>query len=216
MIFNPAEQRYRSILCLNGDLPEASFFLDWQLPVIAADGAANRLYQLGISPHIIIGDLDSVDPLMGKNHAVLHCPDQQASDFQKCIQYLRDQSLLPAIILGINGGFLDHVLNNINIFLETDSVLYAPPLVGQVLKENSRQGFSLPLNSKISLFGIPSALVTTKGLKWDLNESMLAFPGSTSCFNRSREPSIEIWTQRGSVLVLVYLETVSDAGSIYR
>ncbi|QBR83721.1 thiamine diphosphokinase [Legionella israelensis] len=208
------EGNYRSVLCLNGDLPGSSFFLSCSLPVIAADGAANRLHQLGIRPNIVIGDLDSVNTIIRQQNKVLHCPEQDSNDFQKSIQYLREKALLPSIVLGINGGFLDHVLNNINIFLETGCVLYSPPIVGYILKENYRKAFSLPFNTKISLLGIPSAIITSKGLKWELNESRLSFPGNTSCFNRTRESSIELSIHQGALLVLIYTEASSDAGSL--
>ena len=40
--------------------------------------------------------------------------DQNSSDFQKAMKYLESQNLLPTIILGISGGYIDHILNNIN------------------------------------------------------------------------------------------------------
>ena len=54
-------KQYKSVLCLNGDLPKASFFREMDLPIIAADGAANYLIKNDILPEVIIGDLDSID-----------------------------------------------------------------------------------------------------------------------------------------------------------
>lgn len=203
---------YQSILCLNGQLPELSFFERINLPVIAADGAANKLHDLGIIPQIIIGDLDSLRPSIRESHTILHLPDQNSSDFQKSLSYLRENSLLPSIIVGVNGGYLDHILNNINIFMETDSLLYAPPIIGYVLKENSQHQFTLPPHTKISLMGMPSTIMTSKGLKWDLEHLQLTFPGKTSCFNRTKDLIVSFDIHHGSVLVLIYLETAFDAG----
>ena len=36
---------YRSIICLDGDLPRAEFFHAHPLPILAADGAANNSWQ---------------------------------------------------------------------------------------------------------------------------------------------------------------------------
>src|SRR4051812_4632610 len=91
---------YRSILCLNGDLPPPSFFLQRDLPVVAADGAANSLLALGIRPKLIIGDLDSVDPKILNQYAFLLKPDQNTSDYQKSLVYLHDNKLLPSIVVG--------------------------------------------------------------------------------------------------------------------
>ncbi|KTD06682.1 thiamin pyrophosphokinase [Legionella gratiana] len=203
---------YRSILCLNGDLPEPVFFVTMNLPIIAADGAANRLFERGIHPKLIIGDLDSIDPSILESYPFLHLPDQESSDYQKAMYYLNNNNLLPAIIVGINGGFLDHILNNINIFMTTDCLLYSPPMRGFVLREKSRRNFSLPVQTKISLIGMPAVILSSNGLQWELNHSHLSFPGKTSCFNRTQLPEIILETHQGAALVLIYEQIIKDAG----
>lgn len=203
---------YQSILCLNGDLPESSFFNRMNLPVIAADGAANNLLERGVCPQLIMGDLDSVQPMILEKHPFLHSPDQNQSDYQKAIGYLKANDLLPAIIVGINGGHLDHILNNMNIFMETNCLLYAPPIRGFVLHEQCRMNCLLPTQTKISLMGIPKATLSSKGLQWELNNTPLSFPGKTSCFNRTQLPEIVLEAHQGSVLVLIYEHMIEDAG----
>jgi len=159
---------------------------------------------MGITPHIVIGDLDSVYP---EHQARLNCLlhyDQNYNDFQKSMFYLQKNALLPAIIVGINGGFLDHVLNNISLFINTDSVLYAPPITGYVLQPDCTYTFKLPPDTKISLLGIPAAKVTSRGLKWELQQQALVFAVSNSCFNRSVAETIEINNHEGRVLILIY------------
>lgn len=142
-------EQYKSILCLNGDLPEVDFF-DKNLPIIAADGAANSLINMGIKPSMVIGDLDSItadNQALENTH--LHY-DQNFCDFEKSLDYLKKNDLLPSIIVGLNGGFIDHILNNINHFVTTNSILYAPPIYGFTMRANEKKSFILPLNTKIS------------------------------------------------------------------
>ncbi|WP_454784508.1 thiamine diphosphokinase [Legionella sp. WA2024007413] len=207
---------YQSILCLNGNLPDSSFFIAMNLPIIAADGAANSLFEQGIRPQLITGDLDSVHPALLKNHPFLHIPDQSRSDYQKALGYLKDQDLLPAIVVGVNGGHLDHVLNNMNIFMGTNCLLYAPPIRGFVLNAQSKINLSLPVHTKISLMGIPEAILSSIGLRWELNNTHLSFPGQTSCFNRAQTPDIVLEVHHGSVLVLVYEQMIEDAALSFR
>lgn len=204
--------QYRSILCLNGDLPAADFF-DCDLPIIAADGAANRLEKIGVTPQLIIGDLDSVSPSLRESIKTLYIPDQATSDYQKSLVYLKENNLLPSIIVGIHGGYLDHVINNLNLFLNTNCVLYSPPVIGFVLKANESKSLDLPLHTKISFIGIPSADVTTKGLKWELNHFQFAFPGANSCFNRTAQTTIHLQVHHGAVLVLIYESPEMDSGN---
>ena len=201
---------YKSILCLSGELPNADFF-STDLPIIAADGATNHLMQLGITPKIIIGDLDSVSPEYLKLIPSHYHYDQNFCDFEKSLQYLEKNKMLPAVIVGLNGGYLDHVLNNVNHFLQVGCVLFSPPIYGFALNEgkNKHKQLTFPLNTKISLLGIPDAIVTTKGLKWNLCDDQLTFPGKNSCFNRTQECEIEIQVHSGAVLILVYDEITS-------
>jgi thiamine pyrophosphokinase len=205
---------YKSILCLNGELPELTFFNRFNLPIIAADGAANTLIHMGIRPHMIAGDLDSVAPQLLASHDHLHLPEQNTNDYQKCLNYLQENALLPSIVVGINGGHLDHVLNNINIFMDSSCLLYAPPITGLVIKEASTWTGTLPENTKISLMGIPSAIVSSQGLKWELQHAELTFPGKTSCFNRTQSTHIQLNVHQGSALVLIYEIATHDAGSL--
>ena len=83
MILNRYFQNAKSILCLDGNLPDSNFFSKIKLPIIAADGAANKLLNLGIKPLVIIGDLDSVNQKDFPTSEILLKPDQNQTDFQK-------------------------------------------------------------------------------------------------------------------------------------
>jgi thiamine pyrophosphokinase len=119
---------------------------------------------------------------------------------------------LPSIICGINGGYIDHILNNINIFLSSGSIFFDPPIVGYALKAGDVINLNLPVKSKLSLIGIPYASVSTSGLRWELEGADLRFRGSNSCYNRTKEGKITISVYKGTVLVMIYLEEIQDAG----
>ena len=159
---------------------------------------------MDITPTLTIGDLDSVSSALRASLPMLAIPDQNSSDFQKVLAYAEQQDLLPAIVVGANGGYLDHILNNINIFLSTGSILYAPPLIGFTLQAGDERNLSLSFNTKMSLLGMPSAVVDSVGLKWELTNYLLQFPGATSCFNRSVQEVVQLIVRQGTCLVLLY------------
>ncbi|MDR0640489.1 MAG: thiamine diphosphokinase [Holosporales bacterium] len=205
-------KRYRAILCLDGYLPDPEFILRLELPVIAADGAANQLISQGVAPDVVIGDLDSVDYELLARLNCVRIDDQDSSDFQKAITYMRPRELLPCIILGMTGGYADHILNNISIFNDCDeSIFLTPSMLGQKLTQNDN--FSFPLNTKLSVFGFPKGIITTKGLRWNLTKSQLEFCGINSCFNRTVSETFSVTIHSGSVLLLTYLEGIIDAGA---
>jgi thiamine pyrophosphokinase len=201
---------YRSVLCLHGTLPDYKFFQKIRLPIVAADGAANYLAPMGIIPHMIIGDLDSVRQDLLVDGKFIKLMDQNSSDFEKALNYLEDNNLLPAIILGMNGGYMDHILNNVNIFARTNSVFLGENIMGLMLR--GTHVFNLEIGTKLSLFGIPKCRITTKGLKWNLSMAELVFPGFNSCFNRTALENIHIHLTAGTALLVIYTSTIVDAG----
>lgn len=205
-------ENFKSVLCLDGTLPDISFFkLVDQLPIIAADGAANKLKAIGIDPSLIIGDLDSVDQNLTSVYPTLKVTDQNYSDYQKCMSYINREELGPTIVCGIAGGHIDHVINNIGIFMEgSGNVFIDDNIVG--LKLTNRHKFNFPFETKISIFGIPSCTITTKGLKWELEHQELNFPGTSSCFNRTVSPTIDIQVTSGAALMIVYQNAITDGG----
>jgi thiamine pyrophosphokinase len=185
MPYNLPLADYKSILCLNSDLPNALFFKA-PIPIIAADGAANQLAAIGIKPSVIIGDLDSIVITDHSDSKIIKIDDQNTTDFQKALSYIANNNLLPTLVLGVGGRLFDHVLNNINIIIQNNCTFYAPPIIGYTLTGPTVLNLDLTINTKISLFGIPQARVKTTGLKWELANQILQFPGVNSSLNSGK------------------------------
>ncbi|MGL9758848.1 MAG: hypothetical protein ACR5LA_08640 [Wolbachia sp.] len=97
MLHCSIQQQYRSIVVLNGEIPDSSFFKQG-IPVIAVDGGANRLLSIGIQPDLVIGDLDSINPNLRANLSIVYLPDQDYCDFSKAMAHLKTLKLLPSIV----------------------------------------------------------------------------------------------------------------------
>lgn len=138
------QQQYRSIVVLNGEIPSSSFFKR-DIPIIAVDGGANKLLSIGVKPDLVVGDLDSVNLDLRANLNTIYLPDQDYCDFSKAMAHLKTVKLLPSIVTGITGGAIDHILQNISIFLSTGSIFYtpSPPMVGYTLQKGITHFFSL-------------------------------------------------------------------------
>lgn len=203
--------RYKCILCLDGKLPDVGFFARCRLPIIAADGAANRLHSLGVSPDIVIGDCDSIEPGLLSQVRHLRITDQSASDFQKALRYIEGQELCPAIICGLSGGYLDHILNNVRIFLEGNcgNIFIDNDVIGFCL--HSHQEFCFSVNTKLSFFGMPGSVMSTQGLKWELTGERLLPVGYA--FNRTAAPRVTLDVAGSRVLMIVYKNSITDAGA---
>ena len=205
------QNNYKSILVLDGLIPTKEFFNEMQLPIISADGATNKLHKMGITPHVVIGDLDSVSPDILQIYHYERIEDQNYSDFQKALKYMQKNNLFPATICGITGGYIDHEINNINIFMQTDgNIFVTDDVVGYKVREESK--YTFPVGTKISIIGIPECSISTKGLKWELEKYTTKFPGQNSCFNRVISEELTVIPHYGSALMLVYTKEIKDAG----
>ncbi|MBP9752222.1 MAG: thiamine diphosphokinase [Proteobacteria bacterium] len=199
---------FKSVLCLDGDLPDLTFLKAINVPLIAADGALNKLAINDIWPLCVIGDLDSAKQEYQNKVKTLKNIDQNTNDFEKSLSYLSENNLLPTLVLGMNGGYLDQILNNIDIAIKNDVIIYTPPLIGKILR--NKTVLTLEKNTKISLFG--NAVLSTKGLKWDLENEKLSFAFKNSALNRVQNEEVVLDIKEGFVLCLIYTIPINDMG----
>lgn len=148
--------------------------------IICCDGALNTLEQNNIEPNYIVGDCDSISQAQKQKHAdkIKYSPDQNSNDLTKAIDFaVNELHLDNIIILGATGLREDHSLANIALLVK-----YAQYLKNIILL--SDYGFfkvytekvvvPTVCNQQISLFAISNnCIVTTHGLKWDLNNLVL-------------------------------------------
>ena len=201
---------YCSVLCLDGELP-LEFLKQTRLPLIAADEAANTLIADGLQPSAIVGDCDSVRAELLEQYPHICDRSQDTTDFEKAFAYLKKESLLPTIVVGLSGGCLDRILSNVFIFSQTDALFLSDTLIGFAL--TGKRTFDWVVDTKVSLFGCPSAIVTSQGLKWELNRTELSFGGFQSCSNRICTSPLTLEVE-GKILVFVYRCEIKDAGSL--
>lgn len=206
------EAKFSSILCLNGRLPNKSWFAKQHgTPIITADGASNKLIDQDIIPNFIIGDLDSIEiKHLTNQYNILHIADQNTTDFEKCLLEMEKQSLFPSLILGIGGGEIDHTIYNLNCFMR-----YAKKhqLTFLDIDENKKMKYGIPVFDKhefyakigttISLMPFPEATVSTTGLKWELNKSHLSITTNASVRNSVSNELVTIHIHDGAVLAIV-------------
>ena len=202
--------KYKSLLCLDGDLP-CDIIREINLPIIAADGAANTLIRNNLEPILIIGDLDSVDKGLLDGRAYLETASQENTDFEKALDFIEMKSLTPTIVTGINGGHIDHILGNICIFSRTEFVAISNDMIFLPLSKS--RNFNIPENTKISIFGMPQCAMRSRGLKWELDGEIMSFLGKNSQSNRVVSSTIELEILSGRALVFIYTKIILDAGS---
>ncbi|HMU94098.1 MAG TPA: thiamine diphosphokinase [Anaerolineales bacterium] len=110
----------RIIIFANGELPnkeKARALLREDDFIIAADGGTRHAIELGRTPNIIIGDLDSLpvnlEPSTLNIEFMQFPADKNETDLELAIQHALTLNPQEVIIIGALGGRLDQTLGNI-------------------------------------------------------------------------------------------------------
>ena len=90
--------------------------------IIAVDGGADILYEAGIVPDVIIGDLDSISEQALNNFRdndrveVVQFPvEKDKTDSELAVDYCRENGIKEILIFAALGGRIDQELGNINL-----------------------------------------------------------------------------------------------------
>ncbi|EJP65061.1 hypothetical protein ACQRIT_006464 [Beauveria bassiana] len=179
---------------------------------VAADGGANRLYELSSfqgkfsNLQAIIGDLDSLTPTVRDFYSsqpqpaqVIHDRGQETSDFGKAIKWIRDSYKMDIVALGGIGGRVDQGISQLHhlylfqpgpgydegrIFLLSGSSLTFLLKAGKHIIHVREDGEKDVFAKHVGIIPLrePSH-ITTKGLEWDVTDWLSQIGGSLSTSN---------------------------------
>ncbi len=111
--------------------------------IIAVDGGANILYEAGIVPDVIIGDLDSISEQALDNSRnndrvkIIKFPvEKDKTDSELAVDYCRENDIKEILIFAALGGRIDQELGNINLL----EYIVDFNLEGRIIEENLEIG----------------------------------------------------------------------------
>ncbi len=179
--------------------------------IVAADGGGRHCLRLGVRPHALIGDLDSltadeVRRLAAQGAQVLRYPVRKdETDLELALLWAAERGATRMDILAGLGGRWDQSLANL--------ILAAHPrLQGRTLTfyDGPQRLFLIrgctPIHGRpgdlVSLIPLtgPAHGVTTEGLEYPLREGTLPFGVSLGVSNRLTAPQARVCVRRGLVL----------------
>ncbi|XP_071846940.1 thiamine pyrophosphokinase 1-like isoform X2 [Apostichopus japonicus] len=219
------------LILLNQPFSHQQKHLDvlWEQSSLQAvtDGANNSLYELmkaenttRFVPDLVTGDFDSIREevksfMEEKGSKIIHTPDQDKTDFRKCLEIVADQvkneKVDFVVAFGAFGGRLDHVLSNINTLFEAPSIIKYPLyLIGDynisflLMPGHHTIDISSGLEgSTCGLFPLGGKCegITTTGLKWNLNQDQMEFGGLISSCNTYEKDATEVTVENNSPIL---------------
>jgi thiamine pyrophosphokinase len=169
--------------------------------VIALDGATDRLIVIGLWPHLIVGDLDSISP-RALNSArrcqttIIQLKEQETSDLEKGLRFCRRHRWRRIAVVGFLGSRLDHSLNASGVFLnfsDLEITLITSQSIGRILNGRLTASFPARLRSPISLMPLPVAKgVRLSGVRWPFRRRTLRQGGFVSLSNEAVESVVTV------------------------
>ena len=186
------------LLVGGGDVnwPVLLSLLDKGLPLVAVDGGANSLVEHGITPDLVIGDLDSINIQAEQEHRsrLLKISEQHSTDFEKSL-YATEAPLY--LGFGFLGRRFDHSLAALHslvkyrtqkriVLVDQEDMVWVPP-VADIFEIN------LPHGTRFSIYPMePVAFATSQGLVYPLDGLSLRQGVAIGTSNRVNGETVRI------------------------
>ncbi|MES2463881.1 MAG: thiamine diphosphokinase [Armatimonadota bacterium] len=228
-------KRDMAILVAGGPLPpaEASLLRTTlaQHPhalVIGVDGGARHLLRIETVPDVVTGDFDSLssaerESLAAQGAEIVPTPDQDYTDLDKALMYIRDsRDANRILVFAATGGRLDHTYSVLSTLIKYGASLDVRLLdaVGEtwcVPDTATLTGSDLPGRTlSLMAFG-PVTGITTTGVRWPLTNESLEPGVRDGTLNEITEETVTIKVGAGNLVVQLhhaapcYTETDAEA-----
>lgn len=200
----------RVLILANGEtpsLPLVQRLLQEHDLILATDGAAHRASELGITPHIICGDFDSVVLERAEQEfpqtTFISTPNQDRADLEKALHLVQERGAKQVTITGAGGGRIDHQLANIALLLRyhTEINLSIVDDLGLVCAVSDTLTLQTSAGDTISLISLSgSARVTLLGVQWELSDYLLPI-GTMGVSNVAQAEQVSLEVTGGTVLL---------------
>jgi len=216
----------RVIIFVNGQLPaphSLKTLLRSDDYIIAVNGGTHHALSVGVMPHVVIGDLDSLLP---DEKALIEAagvkiarfsPRKDETDLELAIRYALEQHATEIVMFAALGGRLDHALAN--IFLLT-----LPELQGLKVSICEGQQTAFLIRGEARIIGktgdtvsiLPiggdAVGVSNDGFEWPLHEETLPLGTTRGMSNVLRREEASISVKQG-ILLCVVMQKAPDLGS---
>jgi len=191
---------------VQGCLEQADF-------IICADGGAEHVLKLGIIPHVLLGDFDSISH---RTREILRergvefvpfSPVKDKTDTELAVEYAVEAGAREIFLLGATGSRLDHTLANLYLLCRANLLgvkLSLVDRVNQVWLVEERITLQGSRGQYLSLLPLSPRVtgVTTRGLKYPLTGATLVWGSSWGISNEFLGGEAEVTLTGGQLLVI--------------
>ena len=173
---------------------------------ICADGGYDYAKEHGITPDIVIGDMDSVKEEITEK-TLIFPKEKDETDSEIAINYAIENGYTELVLAGFTGSRIDHTLNNILLL----KMVHKKGANAVIADENNEIYY---LDKKLTLEANPGEFlsiipiegdllgVTAENVKYPLNDETLYFGKSRGISNEFLGKECTITAKAGSAIVI--------------
>lgn len=207
----------KAIIFTNGEYKNMEFYQNLlekanEPYIICADGGANYARKLGITPNVILGDMDSISKETAafyKEITSIHYPAKKdETDTELAIDHAIQKGATEVTVFGALGSRLDHSLGNIYLltrFLDAG-------VEGKIVNENNsiylinkNKRFEFPVGIIISLLPIDGDVegINITGFEYPIVNGRMTMKNPYGISNVTSLEKQSIVLEKGMLLVIV-------------
>lgn len=194
----------KALVILNGELKSEDFLKNLSLNadlIICADGGYDKARKCGITPDILVGDMDSVQNpnFSGETHT-FPC-EKDETDCEIAIRYAVERGADEVVLTCALGGRYDHSISNLSMLLNFPFAVVSEPdctIFGcktQEIRDSKGKTFSL----------IPfyDTVASISGVKYQVDHATFYVGTSLGVSNEITEDVAKIILHEGKALIFI-------------
>jgi len=206
----------KAVVFLNGDLADLSRIpqhINKKTLLVGCDGGTAHILSLGLTPHVVIGDFDSISPkvvraLKHKKVEYFRYPtDKLFTDSELGVTLAMKRGCKEIILAGVRGTATDHFVGNLFMLAKKKFASLDIKIIEgreEILLVRTRVRIKGSKGDDLSLIAIGQDAkgVSTKGLFYPLKNAVLTSGTAQGIRNKLTGKYAEITVRKGPLLVI--------------
>lgn len=212
----------RAVIFVNGYVADPAQLQRWLTAddyLIGADGGTVHCLALGLTPHAIVGDLDSLAPELVTRLSRVgvlierHSPAKDQTDLELAVELAIAKGAQEVILLGSLGGRLDQMVANILLLAQRawsiPILLAEDNQLAQVIQRGETLRLQAAPGDTVSVIPLSASVtgITYTGLQYPLVNATLALGSTRGVSNLVATAPATIHIEEGLLLVIQILAT---------
>lgn len=195
------------------DLPADAAALGRFDVLVCADGGVHNARRLGLIPHVVVGDFDSIgqadeERLLAEGCVIVrHPPAKDETDLELALLWCKERGATKIVVLGAFGGRPDHALANVMLLTDRrlrDIDVRLRSRAWEVWLTRTTTDIHGQKGDAVSLLPLSARVdgVRTDGLQYPLRGETLRRGPARGVSNAMTGTAASVAVQRGMLLVL--------------